>query len=187
MCGGRGTRLDAETEKPLFEVGGVPMVTHVADALAESRVETTYAVVSPHAPETREYVADRGRLRTIETPGEGYVEDLQAALAEVEPPVLTVAADLPLLAGDAVDSVLGAYEEMGKEDASLTVCVPAELKRALGVSLDTTFERDGRELAPAGVNVVADTDRETTYESYDARFAVNVNRRSDADIAEELL
>lgn len=186
MCGGRGTRLDAETEKPLLEVGGEPMVARVADAIAESRVETTHAAVSPHAPETREYVAGRDRLQTVETPGEGYVEDLQAALAEVEPPVLTVAADLPLLADDAVDSVLDAYEEKGAE-GSLTVCVPATLKRALGASLDTTFERDGRELAPAGVNVVADVGGETTYETYDARFAVNVNRRSDADLAEDLL
>ena len=189
MCGGRGTRLDAETEKPLFEVGGEPMVARVADALVESRVETAYAVVSPHAPETREYVAGRDGLRTVETPGEGYVEDLQAALAEVEPPVLTVAADLPLLAGDAIDSVLDAYERQEMEGAenSLTVCVPAALKRALGVSLDTTFERDGRELVPAGINVVAETDGDATYETYDARFAVNVNRRSDADLAEELL
>lgn len=182
MCGGRGTRLDADVEKPLFEVGGKPMVDRVADALAESRVETIHAVVSPHAPATRERVSTREDLSVVETPGEGYVEDLRVALAEVDSPVLTVAADLPLLAGDAIDSVLDAHEE-----GSLTVCVPAGLKRALGASLDTSFEHEGRELAPAGVNVVAETDRETMYETYDARFAVNVNRRSDADLAESLL
>ncbi|MFC4449046.1 NTP transferase domain-containing protein [Halorussus aquaticus] len=184
MCGGRGTRLDAPTEKPLFEVGGRPMVARVADALAESAVETVHAVVSPHAPETREFVAQRDSLSAIETPGEGYVADLQIALEAVEPPVLTAAADLPLLDADAVNAVLRSHSE-----GSLTVCVPAALKRALGASIDTTFEREGRELAPTGVNVVADpdTETETMYETYDARLAVNVNRLSDADLAEELL
>jgi adenosylcobinamide-phosphate guanylyltransferase len=182
MCGGRGTRLDAVVEKPLFEVAGKPMVARVANALAESRVETTHAVVSPHAPETRRFAENCDDLVPVETPGEGYVEDLGTALEAVEPPVLTVAADLPLLAGDAVDSVLDAHDE-----GSLTVCVPVALKRALGASADTTFERDGRELAPTGVNVVADADRETAHETYDARFAVNVNRRADAELAEELL
>ncbi|USZ69647.1 NTP transferase domain-containing protein [Halorussus salilacus] len=195
MCGGRGTRLDAETEKPLFEVGGTPMVERVADALAGSRVETTYAAVSPRAPETRGRVSPETRPRvgdaagggvslpTVETPGEGYVADLQTALETVDPPVLTVAADLPLLEADAVNAVLDAFD-----GRSLTVCVPADLKRALGASTDTTFERDdGRELAPAGINVVAETEEDTMHTTYDARFAVNVNRQSDADLAEALL
>ncbi|UPV76225.1 NTP transferase domain-containing protein [Halorussus limi] len=192
MCGGRGTRLDAPTEKPLFEVGGRPMVARVADALAESRVESVRAVVSPHAPETRKFADGRDDLATVETPGEGYVADLQVALEAVEPPVLTVAADLPLLDADAVNAVLDASDtETDRRDdggrPSTTVCVPAQLKRALGASLDTAFERDGRELAPTGVNVVAETERETMYETYDARLAVNVNRLADADLAEGLL
>jgi adenosylcobinamide-phosphate guanylyltransferase len=193
MCGGRGTRLDAEVEKPLFAVGGEPMVVRVADALAASRVEIVYAVVSPHAPETAAFAETRDDLETVETAGDGYVDDLGAALDAVELPVLTVAADLPLLAGDAVDSVLdghgGADTADGRddEDGSLTVCVPAALKRALGASIDATFESGGRELAPAGVNVVADADEDATHVTYDARVAVNVNRVSDAELAEELL
>ncbi|WP_276302122.1 NTP transferase domain-containing protein [Halorussus lipolyticus] len=187
MCGGRGTRLDTEVEKPLFEVGERPMVARVADALEASRVETVHAVVSPDAPETREFVANEDSLAAIETPGEGYVEDLQVALEAVELPVLTVAADLPLLADDAVNAVLDAHGS--GEHCSTTVCVPASLKRALGASADTTFEReaDGRELAPTGVNVVAESTEDTMYETYDARLAVNVNRLSDAELAEELL
>ncbi|NHN57629.1 MULTISPECIES: NTP transferase domain-containing protein [Halorussus] len=196
MCGGRGTRLDAEREKPLFEVAGRPMLARVADALAESEVGTVYAVVSPNAPETRKFATEHDSLSTIESPGDGYVTDLQTALDAVETPVLTVAADLPLLDADAVNAVLDAYATRRDSDPvpsgppSLTVCVPAALKRALGASADTIFEPsdgDGRELAPAGVNVVAETDTETMYETYDARLAVNVNRLSDADLAEGLL
>jgi len=172
MCGGRGTRLDADVEKPLFAVGGRPMVDRVRDALATSRIETTYAVVSPYAPETRAHVA--GDLPLVETPGEGYVADLTSALERVEMPVLTVAADLPLLAGEVVDTV--ALERRRVDERAR----PRALKRhsarvatARAVGTDRT-ERRGR-------------GRGRRVPGYDARLAVNVNRRSDAELAERLL
>ncbi|WP_254274310.1 NTP transferase domain-containing protein [Haloarcula marina] len=175
MCGGRGTRLDSDVEKPLFRVGGVPMVDRVLSALGASGVENVYAVTSPHAPATRAHLD----VPCIETPGEGYVADLDAALADdrISTPVLTVAADLPLLDGEILDRVLAAYG-----GGSLSVLVPAERKRELGVSDDTTYERDGREVAPTGVNVVGD-EGDDAWVSTDARLAVNVNTLSDARVA----
>lgn len=179
MCGGRGTRLVAEPEKPLLEIAGRPMVDRVRDALAESRVDRIYAVTSPNAPRTRKRVDGP----VVDAPGDGYVADLQYALDRVEPPVLTVASDLPLLGGDAVDAVLSEY---AARRGSLTVAVPTALKRALGVSVDTTMGTDGAERSPVGVNVVSNREPKHTYMTYDARFAVNVNRLSDARIAEVL-
>lgn len=182
MCGGRGTRLDAG-EKPLFEVGGVPMVERVRRALAASCLDTVYAVTSPHAPETAARLESEGP--TIETDGDGYVADLGTALEGVDYPVMTVVSDLPLLTADVVDGVLEAHEE-----GSLTVCVPTALKRTLGVSADTTNAHGGHELSPTGLNVVGDgddgDDGETLHVSYDARLAVNVNRPADAEVAEVL-
>ncbi|WP_276255761.1 NTP transferase domain-containing protein [Halomontanus rarus] len=193
MCGGRGTRLEGPTEKPLHPVAGEAMVDRVRRALEASRAETTYAVVSPNAPETRAHLEDA--LPLIETPGEGYVADLGVALErrEVDLPVLTVAADLPLLEGDVIDRVLEVYEhEHQRHDdsrGSLTVCVPAALKRRLGVSCDTVLEPesdDDTELAPTGVNVVGDDpQRDMTHLSDDPRLAINVNRPMDVDRAEE--
>ncbi len=179
MCGGRGTRLDHAGEKPLLTVGGRTMIDRVLDALEASGVETTYAVVSPNAPETREHIA--GRIPTVETPGEGYVADLDCALArsEVGHSVLTVAADLPLLSGDAVDVVLEAHG-----GGSMTVCVPAALKRELGVSIDTAFSHEGRDLAPTGLNVVGGGEgKDRVWTTTDERLAVNVNRTRDAQVA----
>lgn len=181
MCGGRGGRLDSAVEKPLFEIGGRPMVERVHDALRGSAVETIYAAVSPQAPRTGRFVAERG-LETVDTPGEGYVADLEHALETVEPPVLTVAADLVLLEPDAVEPVLAAAD-----GSSVTVGVPLEVKRLLGLSVDLTLAHAGRELAPAGLNVVADAQAEETLVSYDVRLAVNVNRMADAHVAERLL
>jgi len=179
MCGGRGTRLDTDVEKPLFRVDGVPMVDRVLGALDESRTETAYAVTSPAAPETHAHL----EVPVIETPGEGYVADLDAALsdARISPPILTVAADLPLLDGAIVDRVLDAHG-----GGSLSVLVPAARKRELGVSDDTTFERGGRAVAPTGVNVVG-ASGDDAWLTDDVRVAVNVNTLADARVAEELL
>lgn len=180
MCGGRGTRLD-RGEKPLLSIGGRPMVVRVVDALAEARVDGVAAAVSPYVPETRALLDDRGDVGVVETPGEGYVADLERALADLDRPVLTVAADLPLLDAATVDRVLAE-----RPPGAVAVCVPVALKRRLGASADTTFSSgDDRELAPAGLNVVADgEDSIMTLDTY--RLAVNVNRPRDAYVAEAL-
>lgn len=179
MCGGRGTRLDADVEKPLFRVGGVPMVDRVLDALDASEVNSLYAVTSPVAPATRSHLD----VPCIETPGAGYVADLDTALEDdrLDTPLLTVAADLPLLDGETLDFALGAHDE-----GSLSVLVPAERKRSLGVSDDTTFRRAGREVAPTGVNVVGE-DGDDVWLTEDRRVAVNVNTLADARVAEQFL
>jgi adenosylcobinamide-phosphate guanylyltransferase len=221
MCGGRGTRLDSEAEKPLYEVAGRPMLDRVRRALGRAdRVETVHVVTAPNAPRTARHVAETAAAHetVIDAPGEGYVADLGHALgdARVTTPVLTVVADLPLLAADAVDAVCAHYDALAPEPTatpSLTVCVPTALKTALGVSADTTRAHGGRELAPTGVNVVGtvagdgggesrgdapddtpaadETDTtpaydERLYVTHDARLAVNVNRLADAAVAEQL-
>lgn len=178
MCGGRGSRFEADVEKPMYPIGGAAMVDRVRDALVASRVDTIYAVVSSNAPETRAHLDD---MPTIETPGDGYVTDLDRAIQAVDSPALSVAADLPLLTGDAVDVALRAHE-----GGPLTVCVPAAIKRRLGVTLDeSAIEAGGRTVVPTGLNVVDQGD-ETRFVVEDVRFAVNVNRLADARIAEAL-
>jgi len=221
MCGGRGTRLDTDVEKPLHEIAGEPMLDRVRRALRRAtRFDTVHLVTAPHAPRTARHVAETARREetVIQAPGEGYVADLGRALGDprVDTPLLTVVADLPLLAADAVATVCDHYAGLDpKSDArppSLTVCVPAALKRALGVSADTTRAHGGREVAPTGLNVVgtaggdgaasdeeaaaddptagetdtATADDERLYVTHDARLAVNVNRLADAAVAERL-
>jgi adenosylcobinamide-phosphate guanylyltransferase len=150
----------------------------VRAALADSRIESVEYVVSPHTPQTRDHL-DRG---VIDAPGEGYVGDLQYALERSDPPILTVATDLALLDGAAVDHVLDRHDA-----GSLTVAVPAACKRRLGVSVGTTMETDGETVAPAGINIVVEDEGDRTIVVDDERFAVNVNHPSDAAVAEALL
>ncbi|ADJ15939.1 GTP--adenosylcobinamide-phosphate guanylyltransferase [Halalkalicoccus jeotgali] len=177
MCGGRGTRLEMG-EKPLVEVGRKAMVDRVIGAVSPV-VGTVHAAPSPHTPETRAHLA--GRVPLVGTPGEGYVEDLTAALAVIGRPVLTVTADLPLLRPADVRAALDAYGS-----GSLTVGVPAERKRELGVSVDTSFEHEGREIAPTGLNVVGDHG-EAVRVLDRIGLAVNVNTCSDLEVASAVI
>ncbi|ELY67540.1 GTP--adenosylcobinamide-phosphateguanylyl transferase [Natrinema versiforme] len=187
MCGGKGTRLESSHEKPLHPIAGTAMVDRVLAALRESAIETVYAAVSPNAPATRAQLEATDGVAAIETAGEGYVTDLLSVLEDpqISPPVLTVAADLPLLEAPVVDRILAAH---GDGNASRTVCVPVALKRRLGVSIDTRLEAADH-LAPTGVNVVGTTDDSTTMTDvyYDSRLATNVNRLEDARLAAGLL
>lgn len=178
MCGGRGSRFEADIEKPLFEIGDAPMIDRVLEALNGSRVDTVYRVTSDFAPATRAYVGGP----SIETAGDGYVEDLREAMEAVELPVLTVAADLPLLDREIIDIVLDRFD-----GDSLTVVVPTALKQRLGLQPETERDLDGRSVTPTGLNVVGSSDAEQQYLTYDVRVALNVNRRPEATIAEELL
>ncbi len=193
MCGGEGSRLDTSQEKPLYPIDAVPMVDRVLVAITESHVDHVYAAVSPNTPATRDHLDGRDDVTPIETAGDGYVADLISLLdrPEIEPPVLTVAADLPLLERAVIDRVLdrsGAGTE-GDEDAeapSRTVCVPVALKRRLGVSIDSRLDPETH-LAPTGVNIVGRTEQTMTDVYYDPRLAVNVNRRDDAAVATDRL
>jgi len=197
MCGGQGTRLRADVEKPRYRVGDEPMLDRVLRALGDAGVDVIHAAVSPHTPATRaRLVGEVGRteagdastaelpvddVRVVDTPGEGYVEDLDTALAEIDRPVLTVTADLPLLAAEHVDR---AIESSNRGEQSLTVRVPAALKRLLGATCEEALYGD----APTGLNVVGPTGAAGgTLRRYDARLAVNVNTVADARIAEALL
>lgn len=176
MCGGRGTRLDSSCEKPLVKVGGVAMVERVIAALEGSAVETVYAATSPATPET----AARLEVVQVATPGEGYVADLQTALEtdRLSRPLLTVAADLPLLDSAVIDDVLSA-----SGGGSMTVAVPVGRVRACGYTVDTTIQHAGTRCRPAGLNVVGHAD-DRVFLSRDRRLAANVNRRRDLLAAE---
>lgn len=176
MCGGRGTRLGMG-EKPLVVVDGGTMVDRVLGAVSPV-ADAVYAVPSRHTPETRAHLA--GHVPIIEGSGEGYVADLSRALSEVERPALTVTADLALLRPADVRAALEVHEK-----GSLTVCIPVERKRALGVSVDTCFEHDGERVAPSGLNVVGEgPDRAWTTDR--TGLAVNVNRPRDLRVASAL-
>jgi adenosylcobinamide-phosphate guanylyltransferase len=179
MCGGEGSRLRpavGDTEKPLVAVGGEPMIDRVVAALRASSLSTIAAAVSPATPETAAYLAEIDGVDPIETAGAGYVADLDDALAGLDRPTVTVAADLPLLTADHIDRAVAAAG-----DDSLSVCVPASIPETLGLTAEPTFDHAGETVVPTGLNIVGDTTKRTAV--WEApRLAFNINRPADYQV-----
>ena len=174
MCGGEGSRLRSavgDTEKPLVEVGGEPMIDRVVSALQASSLTTVAAAISPATPETAAHLAEVDGVECITTAGEGYVADLGEAVAQLKTPTVTVAADLPLVTANHVDR-------------AAATAVSDSL--ALGVSAETTTEADGEPVVPTGLNVVGDGAGRTVV-WVDDRLAFNINRPDDRRAVERWL
>jgi adenosylcobinamide-phosphate guanylyltransferase len=191
MAGGKGTRMALSEEKPLLQVGGKTVIEHVLSALKDAKkVDSVVVAVSVYTPETARFVAEFP-VTVIETPGKEYVSDMGYAVKKLGlRTVLAIAADLPLITGEVVDSVVECYERCGKP--ALAVVVSMETKEKLELGAEYAFEFEGRRVVPAGINVI--DGRRIDEEELSQEFclldrkevAVNINTLEELKIAERL-
>jgi len=188
MCGGRATRMQAGTEKPLLKVGNIPMIERVLSALAGSGIfGRVVAAVSPNTLKTREFLGSKG-IEVIETAGEGYPQDLSWLLLKLKPEkVMVVPADVPLLDAQAVSGIVDAAE--GKQEPAISIVLEKEFVENLGVKPSVVFGR----YCHSGITVF-DTIRvvgHTVQERYVVmnrkEIALNVNTKEEWELAEKLL
>ena len=154
MAGGKGTRFGGDTEKPMAQFMGKPLIRRVIEATKESkRIAETYVAVTSYSPKTAQEAAE-ATVKIVETDGQGYHADLQQAIqdANLKCPVLIVSADLPLLNGEFLDEIISRYEESGKP--ALTVLIPEEAFREYDVSAVSPYEHEGKMYAVSGINII---------------------------------
>jgi len=154
MAGGKGTRFGKDTEKPMAQFMGKPLIRRVIEAAKESKkISETVVAVTSFSPKTAREAAEAA-VKVVETGGRGYHEDLQQAVqdADLKCPVLIVSADLPLLTGEFLDEIIREYEESGKP--ALTVLIPEEAFRMYGISAASPFEHEGKMYAVSGINII---------------------------------
>ena len=176
MCGGRGSRLSCRTEKPLVEVGGRPMLSNVVRACEAGEIDQVHAATSRHTPATREWACDH-QIDVIDTPGAGYVEDLAVVMMQLEPPFLTVTADIPGVAPRHIERVLCSHRTSRQ---AVTAVTSAYVKRWLGCSVAPQYR--AADFIPVGLNIVG-PDPEEVVAMFHPAVSVNVNTRTDLQIA----
>ncbi|MDR9411106.1 MAG: NTP transferase domain-containing protein [Haloquadratum sp.] len=176
MCGGRGTRLGTRTEKPLVEVGGRPMLARVIAACQSATPGHVYAATSTHTPRTRAW-ADAHGVPVIDTPGAGYVADLDAVMATVDMPFLSITADIPGVAPRHLRRLLAQHAE---SDSAVTAVTATGLKRWLGCSVAPSY--GDASVVPVGLNVVDRSDGVSVL-LCDPAVSINVNTPTDLQIA----
>jgi adenosylcobinamide-phosphate guanylyltransferase len=193
-AGGKGSRIsELGVEKPLVPVAGISMIDRMLEQLGRSvRLDRIYVSVSPLAPMTRDHLQGRDVV-IIDTPGNGYVSDLNGSMRMIqEDAVLVCPSDMPLLTAGAVDALIDAYD--GRSQPSLTVALPPKVIESLGLIVTYVEDIDGRPLTFCGVSVVDRQEMLTGnflpggyFITEKEEFAVNVNTVRDLRLAERIL
>lgn len=193
MAGGKGKRFSSGVEKPLAPFFGKPLLEWVVRAVqSASKVSDFYVVTSLNTPKTEEKCLREG-LRVIRTDGRGYHQDLKQAIikGELYHAVLTVSSDLPALTGSFLDKIISIYESCGK--SALTVLVPIERCKEVGLSTPSLYKYKGVTYAVSGVNVLDGAkifEREMDEETIileDIEAVININSYEDLKNAEKYL
>ncbi|UVS70648.1 NTP transferase domain-containing protein [Nitrososphaera viennensis] len=191
MCGGRGTRMESGTEKPMTELAGRRFIERVVLALKESgRFEKIVAAVSPSTPATKRFLQSTG-IETIDTPGAGYPQDLSILLEKVAPSrVLVVPADVPLLTAETVSEIVDKLAAAAVNAPAASIAIEKSFAEGLGVTPSVAF---GNDLCHSGITLfdAARAKKGAVEERYvimnRAEVALNVNTKREKEVAESLV
>ena len=200
MCGGIASRMQqGGIEKPLLKVDGIAMVERVILALAGSdRFDRILAAISPNTPKTKELLKSKG-IETIETPGEGYSNDLSYLLLKLKPQrVMVVPSDIPLLNSQIVSEII---DIIGYSSISSSSTTRKEKGQAISIILEKGFvERTGAkpsivldQYCHSGITIfdTMSVGTEPVEEYYlvmnRKEIALNVNTKEELELAKKLL
>lgn len=194
MAGGFGQRLGMG-EKPCVELHGKPLIAYVIDTLrAAKNIDRVFVAVSPVTPRTEIMIQERykGEVRVIRTFGGNYVGDMIHAVetAETAGPIMIIMSDLPLVNPELIDSIIERYKEEGKP--ALSVYVPINICKGAGIRPDTVFNKDGKLIVPAGINILDSFQIRHEQEDFNLildnpKIAINVNTVKDLQRCKDLL
>ena len=184
MAGGKGTRMDIPKEKLLLEYRK-PIIFHVIDALKNSHCFSKVVVAtSPNSPDTKRVLEERG-IETLDTSGDGYVNDLNFLLQKMDGSVFVVSGDLPLLDKEIIQKLV----EFNPESTWTSFLVSKKFLNSLGLKSNLLVKCDGVECVYTGISIInADKIKNlnTVKENYiildDKRIAFNLNTKEDYEL-----
>jgi len=188
MAGGKGTRLKADVEKPLLPILKKPMIEYVIQSLLNSKIENIYIAVSPNTRKTKEYLCKRyhnkKRIKIIDTPGKGYIHDINYSMRYFSEPFMVICCDIPIITPKVIDEIIGEYYTLRSKNRDLeALCVVVERDKYLGSS---TVVIDN--YIPVGINILCPVNREQVEKLYVLKEPVlNVNTLEEKEIVESLI
>lgn len=190
MAGGEGSRLRMG-EKPLVTICGRPMLSYVIGAFSAAGHEVV-VVASHKTPFTKNWCRAQDAV-LYEAEGLGYVEDINAAAADLEEagtPFFTCVSDLPCLAPDIIAGIEDAWRRTGAPACS--TWVPRGLCEEHGCRTQYTEEIDGTPACPAGINILTAGEPGAAQDElqlllHDRRLAFNINTREELALVQEYL
>jgi len=185
MAGGKGSRMSLTGEKLLLKYKK-PVILHVLDALRDSDCfSQILAITSSNSPQTKKFLEENS-IELFNTPGDGYVNDLNLVLKSLNDFVLIASADLPFLDGDIIKKII---TQCNLENVWTTIIIAKKFLDSLHLSSDYWFEFENQLCCYSGISLV-NAKKILTMENIsekfiiidDKRIAFNLNTKQDYDL-----
>jgi adenosylcobinamide-phosphate guanylyltransferase len=185
MAGGKGIRMNLDNEKLLLKYKK-PVILHVIDSLKNSNCfSKIISITSSNSPKTKKLL-EENNVETFDTPGIGYVEDLNLALKTINDIVLVSSGDLPLLDEEIIRKIVTHYNS---QNIWTSILVTNKFLSTLGIESDYSVNFDNQKCHYTGISLINSqkiTSLETLKENFviidDKRIAFNLNTKQDYDL-----
>jgi len=185
MAGGRGSRMEFPSPEKLLLEYEKPVIFHVIDSLNNSHCfSKVFAATSPNSPDTK-FELERIGVQTLDTQGNGYVNDLNFLLQKMDGFVFVVSGDLPLLDEEIIQKLV----EFNSESVWTSFLVSKKFLDSLSLESNLLVKHNGVECIYTGISIInADKIKNlnSVNEDYvildDKRIAFNLNTKEDYEL-----
>jgi len=185
MAGGKGSRMEFPAPEKLLLEYEKPVIFHVIDSLNDSYCfSKVFAATSSNSPDTKFELEQRG-IETLDTSGDGYVNDLNFLLQKMSGSVFVVSGDLPLLDKEIIQKLV----KFNTESIWTSFLVSKKFLNSLGLESNLLINSDDIDCVHTGISIInADKiqNLDQVKEKYiildDKRIAFNLNRKKDYEL-----
>ena len=185
MAGGKGIRMNLDNEKLLLKYKK-PVILHVIDSLKNSNCfSKIISITSSNSPKTKKLL-EENNVETFDTPGIGYVEDLNLVLKTINDVVLVSSGDLPLLDKEIIQKIVTYYNS---QNIWTSILVTNKFLSSLGIESDYSINFDNQTCHYTGISLINSekiTSLDNLEENFiiidDKRIAFNLNTKQDYDL-----
>ena len=186
MAGGRGSRMEFPAPEKLLLEYEKPIIFHVIDSLNDSHCfSKVFAATSPNSPDTKYELEQRG-IETLDTQGNGYVNDLNFLLQKMDGFVFVVSGDLPLLDEEIIQIMT---EKFNSKNIWTSFLVSKKFLNSLGLESNLLINSGDIDCVHTGISIInADKiqNLDPVKENYiildDKRIAFNLNTKKDYEL-----
>jgi len=148
MAGGKGIRMNLDNEKLLLKYKK-PVILHVIDSLKNSNCfSKIISITSSNSPKTKKLLQENN-VEIFDTPGIGYVEDLNLALKTINDVVLVSSGDLPLLDKEIIQKIVTHYNS---QNIWTSILVTNKFLSTLGIEDGKIVRKEKTELISLSMN-----------------------------------
>jgi len=185
MAGGKGTRMNLDTEKLLLKYKK-PVIIHVVDSLNDSKCfSQILALTSSNSPNTKKLLQENN-IEVFDTNGIGYVEDLSLVLQSRNDSILVTSGDLPLLDEEIIRKIVKNYNP---EKTWTSILVTTKFLTTLGLESNYSILYNNQKCNYTGISLINSNkinSSENLDENYiiidDKRIAFNLNTKKDYEL-----